>query len=79
VTKNRSKARSKSTLSMRPDPFEVEHELTPELIASQENASAALSARKGQRIHCLTMLIEPFVGRFIPAKNPPGEPENPEP
>jgi len=53
----------------RPNPFEVERELTPELIAAQEAAASALKALNGRRIYCLTMLLEPFVGRFVPPKD----------
>lgn len=55
-------------LRQRPDPFQVERELTPELLASQKAALEAWESGRGKRRHCISMLIEPFIGQFVPPK-----------
>lgn len=55
-------------LRQRPDPFEGERELTPELLASQKAAFEAWRSAPGVRRHCISMLVEPFIGRFVPPK-----------
>lgn len=55
----------------RPNPDEQIRELTPELIARQQAAMEAWQSAPGIRRHCISMLVEPFIGRFVLPKSKP--------
>lgn len=52
----------------RPNPFEGERELTPELLTAQQATLEAWRSAPGVRRHCITLLIEPFIGGFVSSK-----------